>query len=792
MSLLDRRSSAGELEDPKIPDLGLAVRAYKACTACRTRKVRCIVEDRAAGASCVQCVKDGRDCVFEAKKRSYDTSTRTRKAQEKRARLEAPDVAPTAENLAHEHFNVRSSADALLFLSDAAARHGDGAELPRGHGEVQQHSVASATSDNRRESGMPGLVEIEEEQDILESPASPCENADFQEKIATFRCRLFWENIVTPNEALAYVCFFFRDLYPFFPFIPDAYYTCLTGPDPDLQVMRSLFEEDDILLGCLITVSSRYYHLPRHTVGGYERSCEVHNTCWVWTKRQVARVVFEGVRPKSPLAVVETLLMLAEWLPKPIHAFVENSNAQGSRSTSSGQRAGELILQPAFRTDQVSWSYVGNAFLLLRSLPPSRRICPVLKTSSRYLTTLFGCLIMSQSLARRLGRPALMSFDDVDLTQVSQAFHDRNVRLHAPQEGIPNLSLGVSDQFHNAFVELMKLLAHTQDVLHPPTGDGIIEPKADAAQTNQRLLALLQHFDMMNQNWKTQYASLWDSSAPGMSEFSRAMLRIDFEYLRLYEFSMSLGTYLKLAGGGKDTASLSGRSSIEQQDNDWEFPPTSLAYYIEQAIDAAELLLRLMLHFHSPMGKNTLRYASSRHYMKIVFASVFLIQVLRSGIPSISYQTALIATLKDTVAVLEGCSIDAAHPALRYSILLRGLMRDLEPSRSPEASSLIPLTIGPRVSRSMVPDECNWNGSYALDNTVNALPNQTANQTDFTNSIPLPSAGVSQWLSSTGYNEGSQWAGFDSSIIEWEDSMAQLDTDTFLQSLMGVDIFPSM
>lgn len=105
------------------------------------------------------------------------------------------------------------------------------------------------------------------------------------------------------------------------------------------------------------------------------------------------------------------------------------------------------------------------------------------------------------------------------------------------------------------------------------------------------------------------------------------MLKIDFEYLRLYEFSMSLGTYLKLAEGGKDTTSLSGRSSIEQQDNDWEFPPTSLAYYIEQAIDAAGLLLRLMLHFHSPMGKNTLRYASSRHYMKIVFASVFLIQV---------------------------------------------------------------------------------------------------------------------------------------------------------------------
>lgn len=184
-------------------------------------------------------------------------------------------------------------------------------------------------------------------------------------------------------------------------------------------------------------------------------------------------------------------------------------------------------------------------------------------------------------------------------------------------------------------------------------------------------------------------------------------------------------------------------------------------------------------------------------------------QVLRSGIPSLSHQTTLIATLKDTVAVLERCSIDAAHPALRYAILLRGLMMDLEPSRSPEASSFSSLTIGSRPSRSMIPDESNWNESYPPDNTANTVSNQTyqlpspsvpgsANethsgaQTYLPNSIPLSSAGVSQWLSSTGYNEGNQWTGFDSSIIEWEDSMAQLDTDTFLQSLMGVGIFPTI
>lgn len=106
------------------------------------------------------------------------------------------------------------------------------------------------------------------------------------------------------------------------------------------------------------------------------------------------------------------------------------------------------------------------------------------------------------------------------------------------------------------------------------------------------------------------------------------MLRVDIEYLRLYEFSASLDIYIKHVAAGEDISALTGRSFIIPSDNDWEFPPTSLAYYIEQAIDAADMLLRLMLSFQSPTTKKTLRYASSRYYMNIVFAAVFLIQVI--------------------------------------------------------------------------------------------------------------------------------------------------------------------
>ncbi|KAG8359303.1 hypothetical protein FVEN_g3045 [Fusarium venenatum] len=183
---------------------------------------------------------------------------------------------------------------------------------------------------------------------------------------------------------------------------------------------------------------------------------------------------------------------------------------------------------------------------------------------------------MSQSLARRLSRSGLMSFGDVDLTQVSQAFHDCNARLAGSSGDVGvgmNLSLGISDRFHDAFVELMRLLAHAQDVLHPPTRDGIVEPKPEIIGAQPRLMTLLHHFDMMNKSWKSQCVELLESNDSGISNFSRLLLHADYEYLRLYEFSIALGAYSNLSGGQPDIATISGRHSIDALENDWEFPP---------------------------------------------------------------------------------------------------------------------------------------------------------------------------------------------------------------------------
>jgi hypothetical protein len=103
-----------------------------------------------------------------------------------------------------------------------------------------------------------------------------------------------------------------------------------------------------------------------------------------------------------------------------------------------------------------------------------------------------------------------MVFEDVDLVQISDAFEERHQRLATSTAAGPDFSLGSSNQFHNAFVELMKLLSHAQDVLHPPVSDAIVQTKNEAARSSSWLLALFQHFETMNQDWKTKHMSVFD------------------------------------------------------------------------------------------------------------------------------------------------------------------------------------------------------------------------------------------------------------------------------------------
>jgi hypothetical protein len=82
---------------------------------------------------------------------------------------------------------------------------------------------------------------------------------------------------------------------------------------------------------------------------------------------------------------------------------------------------------------------------------------------------------------------------------------------------------------------------------------------------------------------------------------------------------------------------------------------------------------------------------------------------LRRRIPSIAYQETLVVTLKETTSILENCSIDAAHPAFRYSILLQGLLNQLAGMEQPRTLLPYALSIDARETRSRFNDDTSSN-----------------------------------------------------------------------------------
>uniref|UniRef100_A0A8H7TN44 Uncharacterized protein n=1 Tax=Bionectria ochroleuca TaxID=29856 RepID=A0A8H7TN44_BIOOC len=178
--------------------------------------------------------------------------------------------------------------------------------------------------------------------------------------------------------------------------------------------------------------------------------------------------------------------------------------------------------------------------------------------------------------------------------------------------------------------------------------------------------------------------------------------------------------------------------------------------------------------------------------MKIVFAAVFIMQVLRSEIPDRDYQNQLKSTLRETISTLGTCSIDSAHPAFRYSILLRCLMSDIEKKAPQVASFPYSWTIGPRNTQQQA-----RNG---VDNGLNELGSRPS-QVDMTGEEGPPKAGAAGVVSTEAWgrqssspfvNEGGSpapdcfpWHEGDHFNMSWENSLELFDGDMFLQSLMG-------
>ncbi|KAL9565159.1 hypothetical protein ACKAV7_010804 [Fusarium commune] len=188
---------------------------------------------------------------------------------------------------------------------------------------------------------------------------------------------LIRKGIVSQQEVMDYLGFFFNRLWPLKPVVPSYY--------RDRATYGQLVTEEPLLVVCLVTLSSRYFPLPGDH--GEIRSERIHWQAWRILQRSLQSAMWGSTTTRS-LGAIASMLLLIDWHVKAInnpsdftegedeahdhadsHGFKLSSN--NTDSLTGQRRYGMVslmerlnIVSPAYRSNKMSWSLLSNAIAL--------------------------------------------------------------------------------------------------------------------------------------------------------------------------------------------------------------------------------------------------------------------------------------------------------------------------------------------------------------------------------------------------------------------------------------------
>lgn len=116
----------------------------------------------------------------------------------------------------------------------------------------------------------------------------------------------------------------------------------------DPSYAYTLVNEEDLLLGAMVTISSRYSEilLP-------ERATQVHRKVAEWVRTQIT-CLLDGNDSLRKISSVEALLLLSEWPMLP----VQRTKRQRSGDLAQSEEAN--LLKPSVQYDAYCWTNVGT------------------------------------------------------------------------------------------------------------------------------------------------------------------------------------------------------------------------------------------------------------------------------------------------------------------------------------------------------------------------------------------------------------------------------------------------
>lgn len=531
-------------------------RAYKACINCRQRKAKCILGTGPDGGElkppCQRCKREMRECVFRSErswvKRRKPGEPRDNEEEETarpqpiavptvppspvhrssvsthgftptghspnmngshRSEILSPSghlrrISSTQPDLAHSVMRtvVSSGSDALNLLFEAA-HHRDAMEAQEQQSGSQSYETPRS-GPTGYENGMPAspFHTFRAQPVQMSTPSSETL------KVWT-ACRFVQMGWFSAHEAVTYVDLFFKNCSPLSPILGEFY--------SHHENHYTLISLDPFLCTTILMISSRYNILPG--VGGASRGYFVHDRLWEQCQRFIMKIMLGQVKPSKAqsrtIGSIEALLLLSEWHPRALHfptaadgwdceLMIGNNNTteEGAKLLEgevNPSRWLEDVIEPAKRSDRMSWMLMGCALSLAQELGLFEDNASIDKDQTSYPKFSSEYLVLRRIRARKLLYVLLeqLSWRLGCTSMIPQSLN------HALMEKIPvDSATGAVEQwqsFMSAWVELTKLARSVSDTIYPNTST------TRSLLRTGRYIGLLEHFQPLLSSWRKKY-----------------------------------------------------------------------------------------------------------------------------------------------------------------------------------------------------------------------------------------------------------------------------------------------
>ncbi|KAK6507100.1 hypothetical protein TWF481_005549 [Arthrobotrys musiformis] len=534
----------------------------------------------------------------------------------------------------------------------------------------------------------------------------------------------------TPQEALLYMTYFYNHMAPMSPIF--------TGYYSDPSTHEELVTTEPVLATTLLTLASRYCLLPG--AGGLSRSYAIHDKLWRNLQSLFQRLMWGSEKRMRTMGTVLALVALTEWHCRGLHFPGEDDGEyaglggfglpedkperddDGESSTANkyvveglGDSIGNL-LEPAYRSDRMSWMLLGNSLALAYELgvfdendednanrpiggvennhPSASKL--VAKPSTATVQRILVISVMH--LASRLGWtsmiPRHISVTVLFRGKQRSPFLQQQLQNGAPEpvdaDEPPSLTATpVQDLVLQSWVELTSLMKSASELLFPS------RKATKMVLRTGRYTQLLEHFQPLLRAWRREFDNLT------IEEPMRSIMRVEFEYLRLYVNSLALQAVVDRCTNtnlnpnhlnGSSKKSKEGATPIDLNGNPTITPATFLApppvmasnpgyatlmqicagdeEYIKEVVDASRCLLLTVIRKLFPGG--WLKHAPVRTYLRIASAAMYLLKTFALGAREDDIKVSL-KLMDQTVYTLRAASCDDVHLALRFGDLLETL-----------------------------------------------------------------------------------------------------------------------